>query len=1762
MQTKKTKSLLAVMLSMSTVLPAGAAPIAAVESSHAAGLSGLSDDPGSYQIYPVPHKIQYAEDAAESAFTLDSTVELLCESDVDTWTVRYAEETLEEAGFEVSKVDELSGNAASVVIGTAGSGETADQMLGTSVYTADLMDKTDAYALSASAGASGKGEIVIVGKDTDAAYYGVSTLKMMLSSFEDGRMLEAEIEDYADGELRGFIEGFYGSFDYASRESQMRSIRDVKGNLFVFASKTDPYHGGEHWGDLYPAEELADITHLVEVGKETKVRYGWSVHIGKAGFFNGASPSGSAAQQALYQERLAKLEAKFDQLYAVGVRDFHVLNDDYNSGNYADVVTLLNTLNAFLKAKGDCHPIVYCPNAYNINWPGSGTEIPALKDLDDDIYLYWTGTAVNSPITQENIDWPYTRSGQYPVTWLNYPCSEHDKAGIYLGNLAHYVSNADGIVNQKGLLSNPVNYPEANKVAYFQLMSWIWNHDNFTSYMDEIWEDSFDYLEPEVADSYLTIARNLSNCPDSGRYPEGFPESEYLKERLDRLGEVVRQGGSIAENGDAHSVKAEMENILAAIVDFRANCTNADLIDELDSWLLSLQDAASAVLSGLQGLEALETGDLSAAWSSYAKASKANAAWSSHPTREFPEKAAKGGSKRIKPFADTVLSALNSRMMPVFQPDWNGFTPVLYSSYASSADNAAKMFDGDETTYASWNIVQKAGDYFGVDLGRVMPVHDVSIIQGQNDTHHDRFHESVLEYSADGSTWIPIGEEINEARIVRTGLDIQARYIRLRVTGFTEPSQPSKKDFWTRVREFSINSLDSAASVLGSHGGTLTETSNGLTLNAMSGSLAAGDSVGVKLSELSFVQSALSSNPDLVCEMSENGVVWNAVSALSAPYTARYIRLRNAADSAVSLENVSLILTWPEAMTPSVSTNISSIKEGAWSNLTDGDLSTNVWTSINQADGQFIEVDFKQTVPFRSLSLYMSEQRPRLYHGIIRVSADGQNWRDAIVVDASNDTTFIEGNKRVARTAGDGQPVRHVRIDVTDSAKEEPTEHSAYLNLFELELNGGLAEVSKPSLFESSQQAEFGKAFDGSLSTYFTLHPQGDSSTICKVTDQSDALNLTVLQDPDALCLADVSVQTLSGWQPLGVLDQACTRFDLPEEDILSIRFDWKAGQPDPVIYEVILSGNAQKDPARMIASLTAPAPLSVPFGTLASALDLPETVRVTLQDGSVRDAAVCWNTETYNGQISGVYEITGRLNADDLLNADAFVPSLAITVEPSEEESVNLALNQPVESSGLEVSDGRWTADKAVDGIADTEDSRWSSGKMKQGNAPDQQQTPQWLVIDLGDEKENWVESLRLSFYKKVYPTSYQVQFSEDGSTWIDSGLSLGLAPDGPLNPVDEVSLPAPVKTRYVRLLFNELNYAAAGNSLSLREAEIFGRRKAVQPARQADKTLLEFAVSYAQSAMAEDAYAHVHPVIKAKLEAALADAQAVLADETASQEGVDACWRTLSDAVHLLGFTADKSALEETVSQALELLENLDQYTGDQEEFRNALAAAQAVLENPNALDDSIAAAKARLEAAMAALQPKEENFDTALLEMLAGVCRSLDLSKYVPDGQEAFTAALQQAESVLAGPESQAQIDAAAHTLHTAYLNLRLIADESLLADLRTFAADFAAADPAAYTADAWQRIEKTGRKVQAALEEHDAGRKLIDEQTALELLEETQSAAELLSSPDKPAASAQTARPNSVKTSASMLAGWGLAAAGSFAALLAGRRKKKK
>ena len=116
----------------------------------------------------------------------------------------------------------------------------------------------------------------------------------------------------------------------------------------------------------------------------------------------------------------------------------------------------------------------------------------------------------------------------------------------------------------------------------------------------------------------------------------------------------------------------------------------------------------------------------------------------------------------------------------------------------------------------------------------------------------------------------------------------------------------------------------------------------------------------------------------------------------------------------------------------------------------------------------------------------------------------------------------------------------------------------------------------------------------------------------------------------------------------------------------------------------------------------------------------------------------------------------------------------------------------------------------------------------------------------------------------------------------------------------------------------------------------------------------------------------------------------------------------------------------------------------------FAEAITEGEAVMADENATYDEVMNATVKLMKAIQALDMKAA--DKTDLEMAVELAESIDLTKYVEDGQAEFQQALADARAVLAdGDAMQPEADTAWNALVDAISNLRLKADKSTLEDL---------------------------------------------------------------------------------------------------------------
>ena len=208
--------------------------------------------------------------------------------------------------------------------------------------------------------------------------------------------------------------------------------------------------------------------------------------------------------------------------------------------------------------------------------------------------------------------------------------------------------------------------------------------------------------------------------------------------------------------------------------------------------------------------------------------------------------------------------------------------------------------------------------------------------------------------------------------------------------------------------------------------------------------------------------------------------------------------------------------------------------------------------------------------------------------------------------------------------------------------------------------------------------------------------------------------------------------------------------------------------------------------------------------------------------------------------------------------------------------------------------------------------------------------------------------------------------------------------------------------------------------------------------------KATLGQVIDYAKS-VKEEADSAV-PAVQKAFEKALKNAETVYGEKTATQEEINAAWSDLLDALHLLSFKpGDKTALELKVELAkmidAELVTN-----ASYQALQEAIASAEAVIADDNAMEDRITEAYDALVKAIDSLQYREDlsELEKALVKAKAIIDNK---DAYIDKGWDALTEAYE--TGLLITEEStQSEIRKATNELIKAIADMRLKADKSQL------------------------------------------------------------------------------------------------------------------
>lgn len=403
--------------------------------------------------------------------------------------------------------------------------------------------------------------------DGTGFFYAAQTLRQLLAA---DRFTGVTVKDWPSVPFRGTVEGFYGQpWSFEARKSQFRFYGDWKLNTYIYGPKDDPFHGfSNRWREPYPEAEAKRLAELVKVAHENKVNFVWAVHPGRDIQWKDDSDMKACV-------------AKFERMYALGVRSFAVFFDDIGGeGARAEKqVELLNYVNRnFVRVKKDVTPLLLCPTQYNQAWSG-GPYLDILgKGLDADIMVMWTGRSVCTDITKPSMEWINAKLGRKAYIWWNWPVSDYCRSHLLLGK-AYGNDKANGPL-YAGFVSNPMDKPEASKIGLFGVADYTWNPEAYDA--DRAWRDGIRRLFPANAAAVQTFADHNS---DQGPNGHGYrrEESVAIAPAVERATAALKEGKPLAKE-DAEAIAAEFARMAAAGEAVLKDKSNPLFHDEVSDW--------------------------------------------------------------------------------------------------------------------------------------------------------------------------------------------------------------------------------------------------------------------------------------------------------------------------------------------------------------------------------------------------------------------------------------------------------------------------------------------------------------------------------------------------------------------------------------------------------------------------------------------------------------------------------------------------------------------------------------------------------------------------------------------------------------------------------------------------------------------------------------------------------------------------------------------------------------------------------------------------------------------------------------------------------------------------------------------------------------------------------------------------------------------------------------------------------------------------
>ncbi|MFK8267515.1 beta-N-acetylglucosaminidase [Capnocytophaga cynodegmi] len=607
-----------------------------------------------------------------------------------------------------------------------------------------------------------KNNIYVIGSDSRGTYYGLRTLEQLLSKPE---LPLGEIIDYPDLPNRGVVEGFYGTpWSHEKRIRQIEFYGKHKLNTYIYGPKDDPYHSSPNWRLPYPEKEALQIRELVQKSNENYVDFVWAIHPGKDIRWN--------------EEDRQNLLKKFEKMYALGVRAFAVFFDDISGEgtNPQKQAELLNFLhNEFVAQKKDVNPLIMCPTEYNKAW--SNPEKRYLEILGETLHpsieIMWTGNTVVADIDKPTMQWINAKIKRKAYIWWNFPVSDYVRNHMLLGPA--YGNTSDIKSDMSGFVSNPMEHPEASKIAIYGVANYTWNLEKYNS--DTAWKNAIAEMMPENKEALLTFAKHNSDLGANGhRYRreesvEFKPIAENFLKNLEAL-----------HNPETKSVTEEFEKMVWASEQLLKTSENKYLTEELHPWLLQFQLVGKTGVSVMKMYNSLKNKDYQQFKSAYTNVQNLQKQMF-ETDQNYNQNPYQPGVKTATLVVEPLLNQLLKYNIAKFNTETGenlklslNFNPNTLITNIKQLENQPLGQKGKilRISPALEYISLKTNNFLGVEFKKVATLKSIVIDFGEE----TRIRKGKIQISEDGNQWKSVNGTFKKSRWESTQTLTNVKFVR------------------------------------------------------------------------------------------------------------------------------------------------------------------------------------------------------------------------------------------------------------------------------------------------------------------------------------------------------------------------------------------------------------------------------------------------------------------------------------------------------------------------------------------------------------------------------------------------------------------------------------------------------------------------------------------------------------------------------------------------------------------------------------------------------------------------------------------------------------------------------------------------------------------------------------------------------------------------------------------------------------------------